>query len=70
MYYLPERIFLCEFKYFALKPDFGRGGGESDCVYEPQESRTVLLMTATGYKRINKYLGLISARYDMLIKNW
>jgi hypothetical protein len=26
MYYQPERIFLCEFKYFALKPDFGAWG--------------------------------------------
>jgi hypothetical protein len=36
MYYLPKRIFLCEFKYFALKPDFGAwgvGGAESDGVF-------------------------------------
>jgi hypothetical protein len=26
MYYLPERIFLCKFKYIALKPDFGAWG--------------------------------------------
>jgi hypothetical protein len=36
MYYLPKRIFLCKFKYFALKPDFGAwgvGGEESDRVF-------------------------------------
>jgi hypothetical protein len=36
MYYLTERIFLCEFKYFALKPDFGVwgvGGAESYRVF-------------------------------------
>jgi hypothetical protein len=26
MYYLPEKIFLSEFKYFAQKPDFGAWG--------------------------------------------
>jgi hypothetical protein len=45
MYYLPERIFLCKFKYFALKLDFGAWGawGEESC--------TVLLMTATGVQK-------------------
>jgi hypothetical protein len=36
MYYLPERIFLCRLKYFALKLDFGAwgvGGEESDRVF-------------------------------------
>jgi hypothetical protein len=27
MYYLPERIFLCKFKYFAQSRTLARGGG-------------------------------------------
>jgi hypothetical protein len=46
---------LCKFKYIALKPDFGAwgAGGEEKwpCVYEPQQSRTVLLMTETGVQK-------------------
>jgi hypothetical protein len=54
MYYLPERIFLCKFKYFAQSRTLARGGGGEKKVttlfYEPQ-TRIVLLMTATGVQR-------------------
>jgi hypothetical protein len=55
MYYLSERICLFKFKYFVRKPDFGAwgvGGEESDRMfYEPQQTSTVLLMTATGVQK-------------------
>jgi hypothetical protein len=54
MYYMPKRIFLCKFKYFAQSRTLARGGcGEKKVTamfYEPQV-RTVLLMTATGVQR-------------------
>jgi hypothetical protein len=52
MYYLPERIFLCKFKYFAQSRTLVRGGGGkvTALFYEPP-TRTVLLMTATGVQK-------------------
>jgi hypothetical protein len=57
MYYLPERIFLCKFKYFSQSQSLVRGGvgGEelSDSVcFMGSQTRIVLLMTTTRKKII------------------
>jgi hypothetical protein len=55
MYYLPKRIFLCKFKYFAQSRTLARGGGgreEVTALFYGSQTRTVLLMTATGKERL------------------
>jgi hypothetical protein len=74
MYYLPDKIFLSEFKYFAQSRTLARGGWGEQKVTASLLASTKPHCTGTvndrnrGQKGL-AMLGPIRARYDMLIKN-
>jgi hypothetical protein len=62
MYYLPERIFLCKFKYFAQIRTLAR-------VLWASNPHCAVNDSNRDRKRLTNILWLIGVRYDKLIKN-